>query len=118
MPGNGHGSPVEVTRLFTEALNARDLDALRALVSDDAEFPTPQGKALHGYEGLESMVEAAGRTDLLLARTGVEDVGDGSGFARVTVPIRERLSKGEQHGSAVFEVRAGRIAEFEVIAAP
>jgi ketosteroid isomerase-like protein len=115
MAGNEPEAPVAVTRLFTEALNARDLAALRALVSDDAEFPTPQGRALRGHEGLASMVEAASRTDLLLARTGVEDVGDGTGFARVTVPVRELLSKSEQHGSAVFEVRGGRIAEFEVI---
>jgi hypothetical protein len=118
MAGNGPGAPVELTRLFTEALNARDLEALRALVADDAEFPTPQGSALRGHDGLASMVEAAGRTDLLLARTGAEDVGDGSSFARVTVPVRELLSKSEQHGSAVFEVRRGRISEFEVIASP
>jgi ketosteroid isomerase-like protein len=108
---------VELTRLFTEALNARDLDALRALVSEDAEFPSPTGKALHGHEGLERVVEAARRTDLLLAREGPEDIGDGTGAARVTVPVRELVSKSEQHGSAVFEVRHGRIAEFEVVAA-
>jgi ketosteroid isomerase-like protein len=106
---------VEITRLFTEALNARDLDALRALVSEDAEFPSPTGNALHGHEGLERVVAAAGRTDLLLAREGPEDIADGTGAARVTVPVRELVSKTEQHASAVFEVRHGRIAEFEVI---
>jgi ketosteroid isomerase-like protein len=42
---------VELTRQFIDALNARDLEALRASVSEDAEFRNPQGgRSLHGHE--------------------------------------------------------------------
>src|SRR3981081_3829688 len=115
MTTDGHASPVEVTRLFTEALHARDLDSLRPLVSEDAEFPAPTGKALHGHEGLERVVKVAADRDLILAREGIEDVGDGGVAARVTVRVRELVSKTERRAVALFEVRDGRVAEFEVI---
>jgi len=104
--------PAELTRLFTEALNARDLDALLELVTEDAEYPTPQGRTLAGHDGLAAVVKAASDSDLLLARDGPEQV-DGK---RLTVPVRELVHRSEQHRTAHFEVRDGRVARFEVVA--
>jgi ketosteroid isomerase-like protein len=106
---------VELTRLFTEALNARDLDALRALVAEDVELSAASGPSLHGLKGLEAVVRAAADTDLLLVRTGPEQV-DGSGeTARVSVPMRVLVRKSDLGGTAQFEVRDGRIARYGVV---
>jgi hypothetical protein len=111
------GAALETTRLFIEALNARDVETLRATVTDDVELRTPQGRALRGYEGLDDIVRAAVETDLLLARRGEERVDEAAGATRVSVPVRELVRKGELRGTAVFEIRDGRIAAFEVVPA-
>jgi ketosteroid isomerase-like protein len=106
---------MELTRLFTEALNARDRGAILGLVADDVEFPTPEDRSLGGEAGLDAVLKAAKDTDLLLAREGTEVVEEDSGVTRVTVNVRELIHHSEQHGTAEFAVRDGRIARFEVL---
>jgi hypothetical protein len=102
---------METTRLFTEALNARDLDALRALAADDVEMTAATGASLHGPPGLEAVVKAAADTDLFLARTGPEQVGG----SEVNVPMRVFVRRSDLEGTARFEVRDGRIARYGVV---
>jgi ketosteroid isomerase-like protein len=104
---------MELTRLFTEALNARDLDALRALVADDVELTSQSGASLRGPQGLEAVVKAARDSDLLLARTGPEQM-DGNAVA---VPVRVIVGRDDLEGTAHFEVRDGRIARYGVVTA-
>ncbi|HEV7459323.1 MAG TPA: nuclear transport factor 2 family protein [Solirubrobacteraceae bacterium] len=111
------GAALETARLFIEALNARDVETLRATVTSDVELRTPQGAALRGYDGLEDVVRAALENDLLLVRRGPERVDEESGATRVSVPVRELVRRGELQGTAVFEVRDGRISAFEVVPA-
>lgn len=75
------GAALETTRLFIEALNARDVETLRAAVTDDVGSTRPWGAT------------------------------------RVSVPVRELVRKGELPGTAVFEIRDGRITAFEVVPA-
>jgi ketosteroid isomerase-like protein len=113
-----NGRHVDVTRLFTEALNARDLEALLALVTDDVEFRNPQGgRSLRGPKGVEDLVRAAADTNLLLVRIGSEEIEVDSGIDHVTVQVRELIGKSELTGRAVFDVRGERIAAFDVITA-
>jgi hypothetical protein len=107
---------VEVTRLFTEAFNARDRETLGVLTAEDAEFPTPEGRALRGEEGLQAIVGAATESDLILARTGHEEAEEEEGpVQRLAVPVREVFhTGGELRGTARFTVRDGRVAAFEV----
>jgi hypothetical protein len=103
----------DVTRLFIEGLNARDLETLRGYVTEDVEFRTRDGRALRGPDAVELLVTAAAGTNLFLARVGSETV-EGSG--RVSVPVRVLLGSGDTlKGTAVFELRDGKVAEFEVI---
>jgi hypothetical protein len=106
------GLPV---RLFIEALNARDLDTLRTLVADDVEFRNADGAALRGEEGLRDIVMAAEDTDLLLAREGAERVEGHDGIDHLTVPVRVLVGRGELHGTAVSDIRDGRVAAFAVV---
>jgi hypothetical protein len=106
---------VEVTRLFTEAFNARDRETLGVLTAEDAEFPTPEGRALRGEEGLQAIVGAATESDLILARTGDEEAEEEGPVQRLAVPVREVFhTGGELRGTARFTVRDGRVAAFEV----
>jgi hypothetical protein len=103
------------TRLFTEALNARDLDTLREEVAEDAQFPTPSGRRLEGHAGLEKVVAAAKDTDLLLARNGIEVVTEDGGAQHVTVPVREFVGRSEHERTAVFDLRGDKVTAFEVV---
>jgi hypothetical protein len=107
---------VEVTRLFTEAFNARDREALGVLTAEDAEFPTPSGRALRGEEGLQAIVGAATESDMIIARTGHEEAAQDGAIQRLNVPVREVFHIGsELRGTARFTVRDGRVAAFEVV---
>jgi ketosteroid isomerase-like protein len=107
------GDVAELTRRFTEALNARDLETLRALVTDDIEFRKAQGgKTLRGDDGVKSLIAAAADADLRLIREGEERVEENG---RVAVPVRVMVGRDDLGGTALFEVRDGKIAAFEVI---
>jgi ketosteroid isomerase-like protein len=104
-----------LTRLFIEALNARDLDALASIVSEDAEFRNAfGGRTLRGREAVERIVRAAADARLRLVRVGVEEIRITDGLARVTVPVLELVGGAEIEGRAEFEVRDGAITAFEV----
>ncbi len=77
-----------LTRLFIEALNARDFDATRALVSEDVEFRGPNGASLRGSPAASELVETAAHLDMVVVRT-----------AR----------------TAVFRIRDGAIASYETL---
>jgi ketosteroid isomerase-like protein len=107
-----------MTRLFTEALNARDVEALRALVTDDVELRSESGSSLRGPESLAAVVKAVSDTDIVLVRTGAEEVDEADGAtARVTVPVRVLVAGSSTHGRARFEIRDGRIAGYGVVTA-
>jgi hypothetical protein len=104
-----------VTRLFIEALNARDVDGLSTLVSDDVEFRNPLGdRSLRGREALERIVRAAADARLRLVRRGGEQLRVGEGVVHVAVPVIELVGGSEVEGTAIFELRGGAITAFEV----
>jgi ketosteroid isomerase-like protein len=104
-----------LTRLFVEALNARDAEGLATLVSDDVEFRNAAGgRPLHGREALERIVRAAGRAHLRLVRQGSEEIIATAGALRIAVPVLELVGSSEIRGTAIFEVTDDKIASFEV----
>jgi hypothetical protein len=106
---------VAVTRLFIEALNARDHTAARALVRNDAEFRGPHGSAVRGLDGADRLLDAAADVDLIVARTDAEEIEDDGDVARVIVPVREVIAKDDLFRTTVFEVRDGAIAAYETL---
>jgi hypothetical protein len=104
-----------VTRLFIEAFNARDVDGLSTLVSDDVEFRNPLGdRSLRGRKALERIVRAAADARLRLVRRGGEQLRVGEGVVHVAVPVIELVGGSEVEGTAIFELRGGAITAFEV----
>jgi ketosteroid isomerase-like protein len=106
---------VALTRLFIEALNARDYEAARALVSEDVELRGPNGSSLRGYPAASELLETAGHLDLVIVRTAMEELEEDDGVTRVTVPIRELIRKEELFRTAVFRVRDGAITGYETL---
>ena len=106
---------VALTRLFTEALNARDYEATRALVAEDVEVRGPNGSALRGYPAASELLEAVAHLDLVVVRTALEQLEQENGATRVTVPIRELIHNEELFRTAVFRVRDGAITSYETL---
>ena len=104
-----------ITRLFTEALDARDLDALRVLVADNVEFRNREGGTLIGWDGMQAVVEAAKDTDMFLIREGPEEIDSADGIDRISVPVREIIERDDLHRTAVFEVCDKTVSAFEVL---
>jgi ketosteroid isomerase-like protein len=104
---------VAVTRLFTEAFNARDLEAARGLMSDDIEFRGPNGSELRGEEAAREVFDAAQRFDVIVVRTQAEEIREDDPVVRVSVPVRELVGKDELFRTAEFELRGFRVAAFE-----
>jgi hypothetical protein len=102
---------VELTRRFTGAFNMRDPEALRQVLADDARFRTPQGRALTGPAGARRLLIAAEEANVRLEPTGDPRVDGG----RVQVPVRVVAGLDAFDGTAVFAIRDGRVAEFEVV---
>ena len=106
---------VALTRLFTEALNARDYEAMRALVAEDVELRGPRGSALRGYPAASELLEAVAHVDLVVVRIALEELEQEDGATRVTVPIRELIHNEELFRTAVFRVRDGAITSYETL---
>jgi ketosteroid isomerase-like protein len=106
---------VALTRLFTEALNARDYEATRALVAEDVELRGPNGSALRGYPAASELLEAVAHIDLVVVRTALEELEQEDGATRVTVPIRELIHNEELFRTAVFRVCDGAITSYETL---
>jgi ketosteroid isomerase-like protein len=106
---------VALTRLFTEALNARDYEATRALVAEDVELRGPNGSALRGYPAASELLEAVAHVDLVVVRIALEELEQEDGATRVTVPIRELIHGEELFRTAVFRVRDGAIVSYETL---
>lgn len=103
---------VEMAQAWTEAVNARDVDALRRVASPDVEVVGPRGVA-RGHEVLAQWLDRAGATFAtrrLFARGSVavleqagtwlsEDTGQRPSRATVAVVLRE------ERGQIVFFAR-------------
>jgi ketosteroid isomerase-like protein len=110
-----HDYVVAITRLFIEALNARDFESMRALVAEDVELRGPNGSSLRGYPAASELIEAASHVDLVIVRTALEEIEEDDGATRVTTPIRELIHREELFRTAVFRVRDGAIASYETL---
>jgi hypothetical protein len=106
---------VLLTRLFIEALNARDVDGLMSLVSDEVEFRNAfGGRSLRGRDAVERLVRAAADANLSFVRRGDPEITVRGGTVRIEVPVVEQVGGSEIVGTAIFEVQDGSITAFQV----
>jgi hypothetical protein len=110
-----HDYVVALTRLFIEALNARDFESTRALVSGDVELRGPNGSSLRGYPAASELIEACAHIDLVVVRTALEELDEDDDAITVTTPIRELVHREELFRTARFRVRDGAIISYETL---
>jgi hypothetical protein len=104
----------ELAQRFVEAFNIRDVETLRDLVAEDAEFRTLGGGSLHGYDGLQTLLRTAEERNLRLVPFRAPTVAREGENVRVVVPIRELIGPDDIERTAEFDVVGGRIVAFAV----
>jgi hypothetical protein len=103
-----------LARRFIEAFNERDLDTLRELITDDAEFRTVDGSALRGHDGLKTVVLAAQDLDVKLVPIRQAQIDERDGALDLRQPVRELIGPDDIERIAEFQIRDGLVAAFWV----
>jgi len=106
--------PRAVARRFIDAFDARDVDALLELVTDDVELRKLNGEALRGPDGVRTLLATAQDLDIRLVPFRGEEVERHDGHAHVTVPVRELVGPDDIERIVELEIRDGRVAAFAV----
>ena len=101
----------DLTGQFVDAFNARDWDSFKELFTDDAQFRRREQPPLRGDEGARAVLDAAEDTNMRLEPRGEQEL-DGE---RITLPVRVTAGRVAVDGTAVFELRDGKIAVLEVL---
>jgi hypothetical protein len=111
-----HGSrAIELTRLFLEALNARDLDALTKIADEGIELRNPRdGRVLSGRDELGRLVKAARDANVVIVRAGDPEITTSNQVTQVRQPVAEIVGTARVHGTAIFEVKGESIVAFEI----
>jgi hypothetical protein len=104
----------ELAERFIAAFNNRDRDVLRGLLAPDAALRTPTGGALHGYDGLDTLLRLAEDLDLRLQPFRTPQVEHQGDDVHVTVPIRELIGPDDIERTMELDITDGRIVGFAV----
>jgi 7,8-dihydroneopterin aldolase/epimerase/oxygenase len=106
--------PLVLLRLVATALEARDEDALAALVADDVELADADGALVaRGRDAARGWLRETARAAARIERDGAELVDGG----RAVAPIRLHLADGtEERPALVVAVRDGRAVRLAVVA--
>jgi ketosteroid isomerase-like protein len=104
---------------FLDAFNERDPDALAALVTEDVEIRTSDGRVWPGVDGARALLDAARENKLrLIPLHRHEHAEDHDGEVRVELWVREVLEDADVPRIADFVVRDGDVASFAMRDAP
>jgi ketosteroid isomerase-like protein len=104
---------VLAARRFLDAFNERDVEAMRALVTDDAELSITDGRSWTGADGAEELLDAARELDLrLIPLQRGEHAEERDGVVYVELRVRELIRFDDVERIADFVVRDGHVASF------
>jgi ketosteroid isomerase-like protein len=104
---------VLTARRFLDAFNERDFDALRAVVTDDVELRTSDGRVWSGVDGAAALLEHARRAELrLIPLHRGEHAEERDGPVFVELRVRELMRWDDYERIADFTVFDARVAHF------
>jgi hypothetical protein len=110
---------VLAARLFLDAVNERDLEALRAVVTDDVMMRLADGREWLGTDGAREFIDAAREMELrVIPLHRGEHAEEREGVVHVEMRVRELLRYDDIERIADFDVRGGRVAAFALRALP
>jgi len=109
---------LDLARAFTEAMAAKDLDALDALLSDDVCVVTPKGTVLQGVDAVKRYYSGDG-FDHLVATTEDHDFeAHGSAVRHLARQVYRWKETGEEAYArpleTIFEFAGGKIVRVEM----
>jgi hypothetical protein len=103
---------------FLDAFNERDFEALRPLITDDAELRTFDGRLWRGIDGARSLLDTAKEMELrLIPLHRGEHAEERDGAIWVELRVRELVGADDIERIADFQIRDGRVASFALRAA-
>jgi hypothetical protein len=104
---------VQRARLFLDALNERDADAMGAVTTDDVNVRLVDGRAWQGADALAEFLDAAREMELrVIPLHRGESAEERDGVVFVELRVRELLRYDDIERIADFEVRDGHVASF------
>jgi ketosteroid isomerase-like protein len=112
---------VHRARLFLDALNERDADAMRAVVTDDVEIRLVDGRSWQGADGVAGFLDTAREMELRvipLHRGQHAEEREGDGVVYVEMRVRELIRYDDIERIADFTVRDGHVASFALRTLP
>jgi hypothetical protein len=101
-----------VARRFIDIFNARDVDALCQVITEDAELGTMGGEPRRGPDGARELLSVAGERGLRLVPLRPGEVEEQDGRVRVTLPVRELIGPDDIERIAEIDIRDGRVGKF------
>jgi hypothetical protein len=100
-------------RLFLDALNERDADAMRAVTTDDVEIRLVDGRSWRGPDGLAEFLDTARELELrVIPLHRGEHAEERDGVVHVQLQVRELIGYDDIERIADFAVRDGHLASF------
>ena len=104
---------VNRARLFLDALNERDAEAMRAIVSDDVEVRLVDGRSWRGADSVAAFLDTARQMELrVIPLHREEHAEERDGVVYVELRVRELLRYDDIERIADFAARDGRVASF------
>lgn len=110
---------VDLARAYSEAMEAKDLDALDALLADDVCVVTPKGKQLTGIDAVKAYYSGDGFDHLVVSTDSHEFKSHESGNVRHLARQVYRWKETGEEAYArpletMFEFHDGKIARVEM----
>jgi ketosteroid isomerase-like protein len=111
--------PFDLARAYTEAMEAKNLEALDALLDDEIVVVTPKGTVLEGVEAVKRYYSGSG-FDHLVASTEQHDfdLHETGGVRHLARQVYRWKETGEEAYArpleTIFEIRDGRILRIEM----
>ena len=107
------GDSVLAARLFFDAVNERDFDALRAVTTDDVVVRLADGREWIGVDGAREFLDTAREMELrLIPLHRGEHAEEREGVVHVEMRVRELIRYDDIERLADFDVRDGHVASF------
>ena len=114
-----HQDAVLTAYRFLDAFNEREPDALAAVVTDDVELRTSDGRVWQGPDGARALLDAAREAKLrLIPLHRNEHAEERDGVIWVEIRVRELTEEADVPRIADFVVRDGDVASFSLRPAP
>jgi ketosteroid isomerase-like protein len=109
---------VDLARAYTHAMEAKDLDALDALLAVDVCVVTPKGTLLHGIDDVKDYYSGAGFDHLLVSSEDCDFESSDGGVRQLARQVYRWKESGEEAYArpleTIFEFRDGKIARVEM----